>query len=129
MKFFVKRLHYIIKKMHLRTVIWLDNIHLYWDRHRQSGTLSKYLCLDHIWTNQMCLNVVWVSQHPCPECPSVQVSFFEHLLLAFSVKHKVIASGVFYSFRVLSLLTKKHDVTMASIPIIFYRIWPFLFLF
>src|SRR2546425_3402768 len=64
-------------------------------RTRTVRTLSKCPCLDRIRTNQMCSDVVRVSQHPCPECPSVRVSFFEHLLLAFSVKHKVIASGVF----------------------------------
>ena len=96
-------------------------------RTRTVRTLSKCPCPDRIRTNQMCSDVVRVSQHPCPECPSVRVSFFEHLLLAFSVKYKVIALGVFYSFWVLSLLTKKHDITMASIPIIFYRIRPFLF--
>ena len=64
-------------------------------RTRTVRTLSKCPCPDRIRTNQICSDVVRVSQHPCPECPSVRVSFFEHLLLAFSVKHKVIASGVF----------------------------------
>src|SRR2546423_1257898 len=73
------------------------------------------------------------------ECPSVRVSFFEHLLLAFSVKHKVIASGVFYSFRVLSLLTKNPLLTrchdglysdyILSHPAFSFFILKFFFLF